>query len=827
MTDLLSVPLKKPSEADVVKPLKNLIQSIYNSADKVANYTEAVNEFSKLRNSAIWKFFEKFESSLDIVYNYYDQLSGLEAKIPVQELQIPFKWKDAFSKGSIFGGRASLTLTSLGYEKVCILFNIAALQSAVAAAQCLDSDEGLRLATKLFQQSAGIFTHLKAAVPAAIPQEPTPDLYPEVLTILANLMVAQAQEIFIVKAVRDKMKEQVIAKLCCQCEEFYAECLRGLQKESVRNLWEKEWVSTVAGKQAGFHAMTQLYSSLACRANKKVGEEIARLQQAVELFKAAQSRSGKANMFQEYADRAQRNLVESKKDNDFIYNEIIPDVKTLDGPGKAQLAKATTLTSPLGANYKDLFGDLVPVAIHQAMSACETRKTEMVNGEIQKLREATQMLNSVLASLNLPAAIENTAGGSGLPPSLQEKGKAVRENGGIAQINRMFKELPEALTRNKEILDECDRLLNDERDSDNALKNQFKERWTRTPSDKLTDNFRSTIGKYRDIINKAVQADSFVREKFDANTNGIEILSKSPEELERSVPSSGSAGVANSPSVQKLRSLMDNVETIKAERDAIEAELKSATVNMKEQFLSALAQDGAINEPALSVAEIGKTLAPLQGQVQESIRRQEGILAEIQAAHSMFTNESGGASNTRDALLIQLAAAYDTFMELQGNLKEGTKFYNELTELLVSFQNKISDFCFARRTEKEELMKDLTQQTSRSTVAPTPQIPSHHATTPAVATSATDGSVPYPTGGMAGMPVPYGASPAAPYPTYMAPPMPQSFNPYAPLPYPQTPYAYQGFPQGPPPGHYATYPGSLGHQQQQQQHGGYPRQPGW
>lgn len=68
MSDLLSVPLKKPAEVDVVKPLKNLILSSYGSSDKIANYTEAVNEFSKLRNTAIWKFFEKFESSLDIVY---------------------------------------------------------------------------------------------------------------------------------------------------------------------------------------------------------------------------------------------------------------------------------------------------------------------------------------------------------------------------------------------------------------------------------------------------------------------------------------------------------------------------------------------------------------------------------------------------------------------------------------------------------------------------------------------------------------------------------------------------------------------------------------
>lgn len=68
MSELLVVPLKKSSEVDVEKPLKNLIYSLYNLA--AVDHSESISEFAKLRNSAISKASGISDSSLDILCRF-------------------------------------------------------------------------------------------------------------------------------------------------------------------------------------------------------------------------------------------------------------------------------------------------------------------------------------------------------------------------------------------------------------------------------------------------------------------------------------------------------------------------------------------------------------------------------------------------------------------------------------------------------------------------------------------------------------------------------------------------------------------------------------
>ncbi len=89
-------------------------------------------------------------------------------------------------------------------------------------------------------------------------------------------MLAQAQEMVVCKAIHDKMKDAIIAKLCAQCEDLFAIVMRSIQKENVRNVWEASWIPNVCGKQAIYNGLAQYHQSKVCNASKSVGEEIAR-----------------------------------------------------------------------------------------------------------------------------------------------------------------------------------------------------------------------------------------------------------------------------------------------------------------------------------------------------------------------------------------------------------------------------------------------------------------------------------------------------------------------------------------------------------------------
>ncbi|XP_034455456.1 programmed cell death 6-interacting protein isoform X2 [Hippoglossus hippoglossus] len=728
MATFISVPLKKSSEVDLVKPLSKFVTATYAGSEDQAEYLRSVDELNKLRKNALGRPLDKHESSLEVLLRYYDQLCAVEPKFPFSENQLclTFTWKDAFDKGSLFGGSVKLALASLGYEKTCVLFNTAALASQIASEQNLDNDEGLKASAKFYQLASGAFGHIKDTVLSALNREPTMDISPETVGTLSLIMLAQAQEVFFLKAASDRMKDALVAKLANQAADYYGDAFKQCQyKDNLpKYFYFQEVIPVLGAKHCIMQANAELYQSLVAKQKKRFGEEIARLQHAKELVKTPYDEYVSVK---DLTDKINRALTAAKKDNDFIYHDRIPDVKDLEHIGKATLVKPTAITTPLSQKFTDLFEKMVPMAVQCSMNIYNQRKAETVNRLVGAMRESTNLCNGVLASLNLPAALEDLSGDS-IPPSIAEKARSIVQQGGLQSIEQLIKDLPELLTRNREILDESLKMLDDEETTDNELRTKFNQRWNRTPSGDLYKPLRAEGSNFRNLLDKAVQADQVVKDRYSVHCDMITLLCKPVDELNAAIPSANpTKTLQGSEVVNVLRSLLTQLDDMKMERETLEGEVKAVTFDMSATFLGALAQDGTFNEEQLSLSQLDQLYGTYNQRVQATLRTQEELLGQVQTSHQEFSSlkQSNSEANQREEVLKKLASAHDSYVEISSNLREGTKFYNDLTEILLKFQNKCSDIVFARKTEREELLKDLQVSIAREPSAPSFNVPAY------------------------------------------------------------------------------------------------------
>jgi hypothetical protein len=215
--------LKRTDETDYVKPFVEYVPQ--HMGDDPSRYEEALRLLMQLRNSV--RDVTKDMTGIRILWKYRVQLESLDLRLP--NLSVPFVWYDSFT------GEPTLE-NHLNYEKACILFNIAALFSQVAEKQDRESDDGLKRAFHYFQCSGSIFSHIYDKFSHA----PTLDLGRGTLAYLKMFMLAQAQECFLAKGIKDQRKPSILAKMASQAAYMYLRLYEELKERGVWNQGERQ-----------------------------------------------------------------------------------------------------------------------------------------------------------------------------------------------------------------------------------------------------------------------------------------------------------------------------------------------------------------------------------------------------------------------------------------------------------------------------------------------------------------------------------------------------------------------------------------------------------
>ena len=255
------------------------------------------------------------------------------------------------------------------------------------------TSDGLKTACNYFCVSAGVISHLKNHIIPELRSTPPEDMDIMTLESLEHLLLAQAQECFWQKAVKDGLKDASIAKLAAKVSDFYSQAGDfGIKSEAIST----EWIHHMTAKHHHFAAAAQYRAACDCLEKRKYGEEVARLRDSLscvnEAFKEARwvNKSVLADL-NGLKNRVSEDLKRAEKDNDMIYLIPVPPKSELKALDRAPMATAKVpkeVSDPIsmlgenGAFGQPLFAKLVPYAVHVAASIYVERRDRLVNTTI-------------------------------------------------------------------------------------------------------------------------------------------------------------------------------------------------------------------------------------------------------------------------------------------------------------------------------------------------------------------------------------------------------------------------------------------------------------
>ncbi|KAG7244968.1 hypothetical protein INR49_023534 [Caranx melampygus] len=515
--------------------------------------------------------------------------------------------------------------------------------------------------------ASGAFGHIKDTVLSALNREPTMDISPETVGTLSLIMLAQA-------------RRSSSSKLL-QWQQTVIQAAHSLRPNKMKDAV----IAKLANQAADFYG--DAFKQCQYKDNLPkyfYFQEVLPVLAAKHCIMQANAELHQSILAKQKKRLGRRLLACSQKDNDFIYHDRVPEVKDLEHIGKAALVKATAITPPLSQKFTDLFEKMVPMAVQQSMSIYSQRKAETINRLVGSMREATNLCN-----------------GSSL------------------------------------------KMLDDEETTDNELRTKFNQRWNRTPSGDLYKPLRAEGTNFRNILDKAVQADQVVRDRYSTHCDMIALLcnprtsSTPPSPL----PTRPKHCRAARSVVNVLRSQLAQLDEVKRERETLEGEIKAVTFDMSATFLTALAQDGPSTRSSCRSPSSTSCTEPTTRGYRPASAHRRSCWDKFRYAdghtHTHTPDIPSGVQQSEavqhgdqpeEEVLKKLASAHDSYVEISSNLREGTKFYNDLTEILLKFQNKCSDIVFARKTERDELLKELQQSIAREPSAPSFNVPAYQST---------------------------------------------------------------------------------------------------
>ncbi|KAL6697867.1 BRO1-like domain-containing protein [Trichoderma pleuroticola] len=758
---MIAAPPKATNEIDWVTPLKSYIRDTY--GDDPERYAEECATLNRLRQDMRGAGKESI-TGRDMLYRYYGQLELLDLRFPVDEqhIKISFTWFDAFT-------HKPTTQYSLAFEKASVIFNISAVLSGHAAIQNREDDSALKVAYHSFQASAGMFTYINENFLHA----PSFDLSRETVKTLIHLMLAQAQEIFLEKQIKDQKKAGLLAKLASQAGYLYGQAVEGVQENVTKAIFEKVWLAMVQIKANLLNSIAQYYQAMADDEAGQHGVALSRLQVADALAKEADRLAksfpstvpSNANLgadcsahLQEITKRqcsaVQERLREAIKDNDYIYHQTVPPEASLPQIAKLPAAKPIPV-SELYAGQDiqritghDLFSKIVPMAVTESASLYDEEKAKLVRAETEKVDTANGEMAASLDYLRLPGALQVLKGGFDqdiLPDEdFRQWCEDVANHENPVSIFDFLRSEKESIVST---LDKSSKQLDMEESVCEKMRSKYENDWSQQPSARLTTTLRGDIRNYREALEEASRSDGQLAAKLrqneawfdemrDAVANGQvdQLFSKAvsqakgrgsnavspsgnePNLLDADFDESGPSVVEQ---IARVEDILKKLNLIKRERNQVLKDLKDKIhTDDISQVLILNKKTIANYEQQLFKQELEK-FRPHQNRLLQANHKQSALMKELTATFNTLLQDKRvraeqskyeSIQRQRLSAIGKYKRAYQEFLDLEAGLQSAKNWYSEMRETVESLEKNVDTFVNNRRSEGAQLLNQIEQE---------------------------------------------------------------------------------------------------------------------
>ncbi|KAI8847540.1 BRO1-like domain-containing protein [Chytridium lagenaria] len=758
----------------------------------------------------------------DILYRYYGQLDLLEVRFPIDE-------------------KNSISQYSIAYEKASVIFNIAATCASIAALQNRYESAGQKVAFNYLQAAAGLFQYINENFLHA----PSVDLSRDSIKSLVDLMLAQAQEVFLEKVLAEKKKGALPSKLAAQAAHFYAAALEGLSTEAVKGQFDKPWVEVVKIKAKLFESIAHLHRSYQQEDASKYGESVAHSTKAEILAKeahkfavsfnssysgfstyvisptlttAASSTSAAGSSSSSLLEIAKANMsiaterkVSSTKDNDLIYHDLVPSTDTLPALEKVAIAKCITFAELCtGIIGPDIFQNLIPLSVHEASSMYSEEKAKILRAEQDASDGANEELQATLESLNLISTLSQlkqfARRGSAvdetlkLPQDIANFVQEVRseESQRSSSTDELLAHLTSLKKQANDQMDEVGLLLDKEQFECEQQRAKYNEQWTQEPSSKMTAQIRQDVRQNRESFDKAVRTDEALYGRIAEAKREINIIRRPLDEVESIFAEMILAAAPDK--FQSAGSLIDEMPSGGDEIASIEKienmlaqlrNLKTQRGNLVAELKTKIHEDdiaGALvlnknRESQVFQTELSKFQPFAHTQILIAVSSEFDKLRDSSTSMKMLVSRQ----KKRADLIKDFKRSYELWKESKEGLRKGIRFYTDLNELISSLRSTASNFVNRRNDERANVIKRIEEA---SAVKGQQALREQLARVSLSSGSPTYGQSFAGSPGPAGYPLPNASSPSGPgYPSLPSYPQPLPASSAAAMSFANYPYA--------------------------------------